>query len=200
MPEHLILIRHFETDAPVKGAFYGSTDLSIREGADESFDILKELFDKNQIEKIFCSPKKRCKQTADIYFPQQEKVFLEEAVEADFGEWEGKTYAEIVKDYPDVNDWASPGFSFPGGESIKSFENRIEKVLDSIYKCESPVAVLVCHAGVIRYLICNLLGIEYNRSLSFNIEPGSLTHMKLFDNRMGILSAVNVKGIFSWPA
>ena len=92
------------------------------------------------------------------------------------------------------------GFSFPGGESIKSFENRIEKVLDSIYKCESPVAVLVCHAGVIRYLICNLLGIEYNRSLSFNIEPGSLTHMKLFDNRMGILSAVNVKGIFSWPA
>lgn len=199
--ENLLLIRHFETAATVKSAFYGSTDLGIVEGGETRFFELTTTLQKRDLKHIYCSPKLRCRQTADIFFPNATVDLLEDAREVDFGQWEGMTFAQISDQYPEqVEAWQNdPEFAFPSGEALKDFEARVESLKTILESSESTTTVLVTHGGVIRYLICLYLGMSLKQSLNFCVDPGSITHIKVFKNGRGVLAGLNNKGDFTWP-
>ena len=71
---------------------------------------------------------KRCLQTAQILFPDQNVRVMPEFREMNFGQWEGKTYAELAGD-PHYEEWINHHFTSepPEGESYPVFADRIEK-------------------------------------------------------------------------
>lgn len=104
------------------------------------------------------------------------------------------TFEEIRESDPAAVDrWAefNPGFSFPGGEEIKTFLLRIRKVAKKISSCPETNLLVVTHGGVIRALICHFLGLDPRHYLLFDIQPCAMVTLNLFGNK-GVLTGLNL--------
>lgn len=152
----IALFRHGLTEANEKGAYIGWTDLPLSEKGKKH---LSEDDGKYQL--VFSSPLKRCKQTAELLFPENETVIIPELKEFNFGDWDGKTYEEL-KDDVMYQKWLSDPSKekTPRGESLAEFESRIlkgwEKVLKYIVEYRYSKVAIMTHGGVIRQLLTKL--------------------------------------------
>jgi broad specificity phosphatase PhoE len=116
--------------------------------------------------------------------------------EIDFGNWEALSFAEISRNFPDaVERWTrlESDFRFPQGEAYADFLQRIQRAAEGIARTAAaqtgPVAVFA-HGGVIRALICLWLGLPARHYLLFEIEPASVSAVRLFGDR-GVLMRLN---------
>ena len=74
---------------------------------------------------LFISPMRRCRETAEILFPEKEGICIPEWTEIDFGDFEGRSFEEL-KDEPAYQAWLESGgrLPFPGGERREDFIAR----------------------------------------------------------------------------
>ena len=200
MNKRLILIRHMDKHEPIEGALYGQVDLPLREGVYEKFKPVKVGLEELQVDALICSPLQRCRKTCEYYFPNLEPVIRDEAMEVDFGDWEGLTFDQIKGRYPEeVNHWAADeSFSFPKGESLKAFNKRIKVLLTDICSLDKKNVVLVTHGGVIRIILCQLLDLHQKHSSAFRLDAGTLTCVEVFENGLGVLEKLNDFGDKRW--
>ena len=142
----ITIIRHFPTAGNLKKRYIGRTDeeiCKIIEGLDYSY--LKAS-------KVFVSPMKRALETADILFPEAEKIIIPGLREMDFGIFENKNYKELTgnKDYRLwLNSYCED--KCPQGESRKEFYQRTVNALIEIKELSMRLglkeAVIVAHGG-----------------------------------------------------
>lgn len=106
--------------------------------------------------------------------------------EIHYGDWDGKSTAEIWQNDSELmeNMWKNPlEFCAPNGESVKDFDQRIEQAwLDLLAEFEGKRILLVCHGGVMRLLLKQLLllapegmnrfAIPYAAMFRFRIDHG----------------------------
>jgi broad specificity phosphatase PhoE len=112
--------------------------------------------------------------------------------EIDFGAWETRTFAEAAGDDPALVDrWAafSLDFAFPGGESVEGFLRRVHGAAQRLVQAEAPTVLAVTHGGVIRAMVCHLLGLEPRHYLAFDVPYSGLVVIDLFDGK-GVLAAL----------
>ena len=137
----MFLIRHFQTVE--NGKFIGSSDPSI--------DATKlQSFNAPLCTRIISSPKKRAVESCKIMFPDREIQVLSELTEIDYGVWEGLTWSEIERAWPELartklDNWLS--VTPPLGESWQDFVSRIEVTLNAL-PFEHKNLALVAHQGV----------------------------------------------------
>ncbi len=153
------LFRHGLTEENKRQAYIGWTDSPI---CDDVREVLAaRCFKPSPYEMIVTSDLKRCLQTANVLFPDQEPISFPELRELHFGSWEGKTYAELSGD-SDYEEWLNDQYEKvpPYGESYSVFGDRIEKgwqkVLTMMEKDNIHRMAIVTHGGVIRYLLSKL--------------------------------------------
>lgn len=193
MTLRLYLIRHGEVAAR-KGAYFGSTDLSLSEAGVQQLEELRKVLPAGiQTCSLWYSPLTRCGQTAEILFPNHTNKAVDTVLrEIDFGAWEGLSFEDISRrTNPEcLNQWAafSEEFTFPGGDCLGDFCSRMDTLAERIRKSAEPALALVTHGGVIRHLICSLLGIPQKMALSFHIPYGSISVMDVFDEGACLLN------------
>jgi broad specificity phosphatase PhoE len=113
--------------------------------------------------------------------------------EVDFGAWEGKTLKEITGMAPvSVQRWAdlAPDFAFPGGESLESFLTRVHRVADRLAQDPADKVLAITHGGVVRAVLCHLLGLPVGKYVAFEIGLASLCVVRIYDGK-GVLSELN---------
>lgn len=170
------LLRHGRTSAT--GTYTGISDVDLTtEGAREIQNIAGAT-DLGTGAICFCSPLRRCRQTAD-FFDMKGKITYDSALrEIDFGRWEGRTFTEIAREDPDTLQlWLEQKeyFTFPGGERVIDFMNRVNDWFDQLLKRDSDRVFIVSHGGVIRQAICHLLGLDQEFSFQFEIKEGGIS-------------------------
>ncbi len=187
MTSRLLLVRHGPIGAEYQGRFVGATDPPLDEGGRPQLVALARRLEGYRPQRCYCSPRLRCRQTALALFTTLAERGLEEGLairfdadlrEIDFGHWEQRTFAEIARDEPALVDrWAAlaPDFAFPGGESLASFLDRVRRAADRLVHEEVETVLVITHGGVIRAMLCHLLGLEPHRYLDFDIGYASLT-------------------------
>jgi broad specificity phosphatase PhoE len=194
MTRKLVLIRHAITTAP-KNTLLGRNDLPLSKEGVENCQLLKNsLKIQNTRVKYIVSDLIRAKQTAEILLPSAEFTVDPKINEIDFGRWSGLSIDEISRDYPDLmKKWADDPmkFSFPGGESVEDFISRIREFITIYVSGSQDHLVLVCHGGVIRFIICALLNIDFRHHLGFEIHRPSLNVID-HDGNYGVLSGLNL--------
>ena len=144
----IVFIRHGLTAGNLEKRYIGRTDEAL---CPEGIEQLRNA-DIPPCEVLVCSPMKRCLQSAQILFPQQDIITDEDLRECDFGDFEGKSYTELTGNAA-YQEWIDSGGSlpFPGGESPQDFRKRCICAFDTIvrkYKEKSSVAFVV-HGGTI---------------------------------------------------
>ncbi|WP_432363615.1 histidine phosphatase family protein [Sporosarcina sp. UB5] len=140
---HLYLIRHLPTAGNREKKYIGWTDEPIEPVADAE----RYRFTEADGRIVYGSDLLRARQSAAILMPEAEFVADVRLRECHFGEFEGKTYAELEMDN-DYRNWIHDPYSFAprGGESLADVEKRVMEAFVSL----PNGAVVVTHGGPIR--------------------------------------------------
>ncbi len=111
-------------------------------------------------EVVYSSPLRRAIETAQ--WVRGPLVVLDDLTEISYGEWEGRTWSEIERDWPDLMerkqvDWFS--VTPPGGESWEQVSERARRSLERI-RCGPLPAVVVAHFGFNAEFLRQAAGVE----------------------------------------
>lgn len=195
MAKILYLVRHGATAENLQGRFIGKSDVPLSADGVEECKDLRAAMDQLQPEHVLLSPLLRCRQTVGHLFDGREihPVVEPALAEIDFGAWEGLTFGAIAEKNPVLTRaWSrlDDDFCFPDGEALKDFNLRMRRLVEMITALEGEVILAVTHGGVIRHLLCQLLGLSKNSYLYFHVATASMTAMEIHEGR-GVLLQLN---------
>lgn len=157
----IYFIRHGQTDWNAEGRFQGQHDIPLndigREQATGNGVLLADLIAGRFEDFSFvASPLGRTRETMERVRSAMKLDPLSYAtdaalVELSFGDWEGHTFAELLKLYPDdMERRARDKWNFiPPGEQAESYEILSWRVAGWLAKVSGP-SICVTHGGVIR--------------------------------------------------
>lgn len=198
MARRLLLIRHATTGAANHGRMVGSTDVPADPAGLIEAGRLPEVLAAFQPQACYCSPMRRARQTAQKLtsaFAGADRPCIEPLLrEINFGRWEMQTWQEIMaaEDAAMIERWGRyTDFVFPGGEAVKDFIDRVGQALEKLRVAEEREIAVVTHGGVIRTMICLSLGLDARNYLLFNVQPGTVTVLDLYEQG-GLLSGLNL--------
>ena len=177
----LYLIRHGETDYNNALRFQGQTDIPLNRKGIEQAEKAAAFFRDIPLQAIYTSTLIRAKTTAEIIAGVKGMELQETDAlrEMSFGIWENMNSKDIQKKY--AKEWkdffASPAnTTIPQGESMSDVQKRayptVQEILDRYP--EGDVA-FVAHGGIIRVLICTMLGLDLNRAWHLHVGNASIT-------------------------
>lgn len=192
--KELYFLRHGDTG--LQGRYIGSTDAPLTDRGREQVRKTRRVLQGSGINTIVCSPMLRCRQTLEQLDLPCSFQFSEFLREIDFGRWEGKNFAEIVQnDQVLVDSWVTEPetFSFPEGESLKYFRERVASFKTQLETMDEDNILVIAHGGIIRHLLCLLLGLDSSKYLVFDVRPGCFCSIRLF-NEGGLLTGFNITG------
>lgn len=143
-----VLIRHGQTTGNTQHRYIGCrTDEPL---CAQGIDELKTRTYPS-VKHVFISPMLRCRQTAEILYPDIKPEMIEDFRECDFGAFENKSYQEL-SGRADYQAWIdSLGEQpFPGGESRAQFAKRCADAFEELtnWGIKEDCALIV-HGGTI---------------------------------------------------
>jgi broad specificity phosphatase PhoE len=181
------IVRHAEKE---QGNFYnpvlGHQDQPISAKGRADAENLYSYFSDKPIAKIYISEYVRTGQTIE-YVAQ--KFNLSPIVdgrlnEIDNGVIDGLTELEIEQKYPDT--WNAfrerdHDFQFPEGESGEDAQRRIKSFVEDKQTNQEDI-IVVSHDGLIRLLMCYILGIAVYRRWDFHVDTCGIMEIEYQPN------------------
>jgi broad specificity phosphatase PhoE len=157
----VLLARHGQTDdnlEPIRAQGFRDTPLN-----DTGRRQAHELADRVAgcgIVSLWSSDLSRARETAEIV---GERLGLEPRLdprlrEGNRGRWEGRLFIDIAREEPQCYAaWRRAGeyFRFPGGESLREQLDRVSAAVEDIRRAGELPALVVCHGGCIRVMLCS---------------------------------------------
>ena len=166
------LARHGETAWSLTGQHTGLTDLPLTEAGERNARRLAERLKGLTFVKVFSSPLKRALRTCELArFGAVAEIDCD-LVEWNYGEYEGRTGAEISAEHP---GWRLFRDGCPGGEPPQQVAARADRVVSHVRMV--PGNVLLFSSGhFIRVLAARWIGIEPTvNARSFMLSTASLS-------------------------
>ncbi|MBA7716109.1 Phosphoserine phosphatase 1 [subsurface metagenome] len=192
----LFLVRHGNTELNSAERYWGRSDVKLSAAGIGQAERLRDRLVVEKIDAVYSSDLERALVTAEIIASSHQLAVITcaELCEVNFGQLEGLNFSEISRLYPEVAKlWAerSTKLKYPGGESLVEFNNRVSKFLSRLDKHAVDETILVvAHAGVLRTLVCQLLGIDLRRRWQIRLDLASLSILETHQQG-AILSLLN---------
>ena len=170
----MILIRHAEPDANVRGRCYGSLDVGLSNSGREQAAMLAADLAEVDAAAVYTSTLQRAHETAAAIAARMRVPLLpiDDLREVDFGDCEGLSYEEISRAMPDLHTrWmtAPTTVTFPNGEGFAALSCRVNKAAAGIRRERTGrTSIVVTHGGVCRVLLAEAL--ELRAELIFRID------------------------------
>ena len=171
----LVVVRHGLTQWNIQRRYQGQRDIPLQlPEAAAGLVRLREVLSTYRFDAVYCSDLVRCRQTLAHLVEGRKEAgtarFDSRLRELDFGDYEGRTYAELAE-LPAYRAWIdSAGEQAPpGGESAAELRQRLDAWLAEVLEgwpgvCELQSqhrVLVVTHGGVIRELRRRFEGIGF---------------------------------------
>ena len=150
------LARHGETAWSLSGRHTGLTDVPLTERGERNARRLGERLKGLTFAKVFSSPLSRAARTCDLAGFGAAAEVDRDLVEWNYGDYEGRTSAEIFRERP---DWQLFRDGCPGGESPQQVGARADRVVSRVRTAQGDV-LLFSSGHFIRVLAARWLGLE----------------------------------------
>jgi probable phosphoglycerate mutase len=164
----ILLIRHGRTAWNDAGRIQGRTDvpLSARGRREQRSRAVPETFGGAE---AWTSPLDRARETAALLSLAGARAD-DRLTEMDFGEWEGRTHAELTAGAPEVmRRLEAKGLDMrpPGGETPRQVAARLLDWTDGL---TADRVIAVTHKGVIRAAFAAATGWDMTRDLDMKVD------------------------------
>ena len=153
-PPEIWLGRHGETAWTISRQHTGSTDIPLTDRGREEAQLLAESFGSVDFDLVLSSPLTRAAETARL--AGLEPRLDERLVEWDYGEYEGRTTAEIRRERPGWDLWRD---GCPGGEAVADIAARLQPLLDELRGRSGQRIAIFGHGHCLRVLAASWVGL-----------------------------------------
>ncbi|HEY1373770.1 MAG TPA: histidine phosphatase family protein [Candidatus Binatia bacterium] len=180
------LIRHAAT-ALVGRRIAGRLDgVSLTDAGRAEAARLAQRLAAEDVAAVYTSPRERARETARPLAEtlRRQAVVAHEIDELDYGEWSGKTLAELdtMPLWRAFNS-ARSLTRVPNGESILELQARVVGFMERLAaEHESSSVALVTHAETVRAALAYYLGVPIDQSLRFDVDPASVSIVELHEH------------------
>jgi len=144
----VVVVRHGETEWSAAGRHTSRTDLGLTAAGRERARALAGALGGRSFALVLSSPLRRARETCELAGFGACAELCEELREWDYGDYEGRTTAEIRAQRPDWLLWRD---GCPGGERPSQVAARAERVLERIRAADGDV-VIFAHGHILRVL------------------------------------------------
>jgi broad specificity phosphatase PhoE len=166
----LYLARHGDTAWTENGRHTGRTDLPLNEHGEEHARQLGERLRGFSFARVFASPLIRVKKTCELAGFSAAAEIDADLVEWDYGKFDGRTTADILKEWP---DWEMFRDGCPGGESADDVAARADRFIAKVQKIDGDV--LAFSSGhMIRMIAGRWVGLAPAGGRAFFCRPASV--------------------------
>ena len=152
----IYMARHGETAWSRTGQFTGLTDLPLTELGERNARRLGERLKGLTFAKVFTSPLRRAMRTCELAGFGSVAEIDPDLVEWDYGEYDGRTTAEIRAERP---DWSLFRDGCPGGESTRQITARADRVARRL-RAEPGDVLLFSSRHFMQVLAARWIGVE----------------------------------------
>ncbi len=192
----LIFVRHGQTDWNLSKQFCGFSDVQMNKFGVMQSQKAAERLREEDIDYIYSSDLRRAMETAEIirdlicsynshYYPEGplEIIKREDLREMNFGNWEGITYNQMMKQDPKRGEeWSADSFGVrcPNGESLVDMYERVNSAMDEIKQNteEDKTVLIVAHAGTIQTFLSKDLVNDHNAYWRFPVMNGGIVKVE----------------------
>jgi len=115
-------------------------------------------------------------------------------LEIDFGEWEGRTFAEVKQRWKaERKAWRTDSsVALPGGESVDQVARRVRAARDRLVAANPGGTVIaVSHVTPIKLLLCAALAAPNSSVFRFHLDTASVSTVDWYPDRVPLVRLVN---------
>lgn len=179
------LIRHGSNDYFTHTLVGRKPGVHLNDAGRSEADRLAARLSNEGIQTIFSSPLERCRETAE---PLASKIGVKvqtagELLEVDFGDWTGKTFAELdtLEQWKQWNYFRSGGRA-GNGETMIEVQSRIVGLIQRLHR-EHPNGriALFSHGDPLRAALIYFLGTSLEFIRRIELSPASTSILELTD-------------------
>jgi probable phosphomutase (TIGR03848 family) len=179
----VILIRHARSVANSENILAGQTPgVRLDSVGVEQSKKLAEVLGELPITSVYVSPLERCMATIEPWlskYGSQTPVHSDpRIIEPDYGRWSGRKLDELALDPLWNSVQNNPQeVIFPSGERFADVWERVKSFFETIKEVASGQEniIVVSHGDIIKFLIANLLNIEFQNFQTLSVEPASIS-------------------------
>jgi probable phosphoglycerate mutase len=171
MAEEILLVRHGETEWSRMLRHTGPTDIPLTDEGRRQAETVGRALRGRSFELVLTSPLQRAAETCRLAGFGAEAQGREELSEWDYGDYEGRTTAEIREEVP---GWTLFAEGVPNGETAAEVGDRVDRVLAEVAAVKADV-LLFAHGHVLRILAARWLGLEPSAGRLFALDPATLS-------------------------
>ena len=185
----IVLVRHGDTPWSISGQHTGRTDVPLNaEGRTQAAALGSRLAGR-AFGLVLSSPRQRAVDTARLAGFGDELVLDEDLVEWDYGDYEGRTTADIRAEAPGWTLWAD---GVPNGETVAEVAWRADRVLARAADAGADV-LLFSHGHLLRVLAARWLGLDPRDGRLLALAAGSVSELG-WEREQAVLASWNVVG------
>ena len=167
-PGEVVLVRHGDTAWTLSRQHTSRTDIPLTDRGLELAVALGERLATRRFTLVLTSPRRRAADTCRAAgYP--DATVDDDLVEWDYGDYEGRTTAEIREERPGWTLWHDGA---PGGETADEVTARADRVIGRLRDADGDVAVF-SHGHFLRALAARWLGLAASDGRLFALDPGS---------------------------
>lgn len=175
-----LLVRHCAHDWLGRGVAGRMPGVVLNAGGRAQADQLVGRLGDHTIAAIYSSPVERAQQTAaPLAKARGLPVAIDDAFsEIDFGDWTGRTFAELEADHDRWRTWCDckSVAAAPGGEAFTAVQRRVLDGLERLRRLHpADVVVVFSHGDIIKAAVAGVLGLSVDHIERFEIAPASLS-------------------------
>jgi probable phosphoglycerate mutase len=169
-PPEVWLIRHGETEWSRAGRHTGRTDVPLTAVGEQEAATLPRRLGGRRFAVVLSSPLARAWQTCRIAGHGEDAERVDDLMEWDYGDYEGRTTAEILVQHPGWVLWTDGA---PDGESAEQVGLRATRIIERIAPASGSVA-LFAHGHLLRVLAACWLGLSPREGRLFALDTASI--------------------------
>lgn len=132
------LVRHGETAWSITGQHTGRSDLALTSRGEEQARALGPRLKSLNFDHVLSSPLRRALRTCELAGFIGPATLDQDLVEWDYGDYEGRTLAEIHRERP---EWELFRDGCPGGESVLQITERVDRMVSRLRALDGNVLV-----------------------------------------------------------
>jgi broad specificity phosphatase PhoE len=167
----LWLIRHGETEWTISGAHTGRTDIPLTAAGERHAAQIGRCLAGRSFALVLTSPLARARETCRLAGYGDVAHIEPNLREWDYGEYEGRTSAQIRQRVPDWTVWTG---TVPGGETLQQVAARAQLVIGRALRAGGDVA-LSSHGHLLRVLTACWLGLPPDAGRLLALDTASLS-------------------------
>lgn len=166
MITRVYIARHGATQLSAEDRFAGATDVLLSDEGRMQARRLGDRLSSETLAAVYASPMRRTVETAELVAASQSAAVQKVAAfrEIDHGRWEGRTRAEVEREYADeYARWEHDPYSFApaGGETgLQVTARALPALLELVERHLGERFLIVSHKATIRLLLSSLLGFD----------------------------------------